>query len=86
MRSGTCPKCGGTEVYGARNGFSIGEYHRVSLRPHAEDGFRGVLVPHQTNDLWHYVCATCGLSETYLHDEAAVAFIRQRWVRVQPPG
>jgi predicted nucleic-acid-binding Zn-ribbon protein len=85
MRSGTCPKCGGTEVHAARNGLSIGEYHRVSIRPHAADGFRGALVSHQTNDLWHYLCAACGFSETYLHDEEAMAFVRQRWVRVTPP-
>ena len=85
MRSGTCPKCSGTEVYGARNGFSLGEYFKVSIRPHVEDGFRGALVPHQTDDLWHYLCATCGYSETFLHDEEAMAFVRQRWVRVTPP-
>jgi len=85
MRSGTCPKCSGTEVYGARNGLSIGEYFQVGIRPHLEDGFRGVAATHRTNDLWHYICATCGYSETYLHDDAAMAFVRQRWVRVTPP-
>ncbi|HEX7135310.1 MAG TPA: hypothetical protein VF228_22235 [Iamia sp.] len=86
MRSGTCPKCAGTEVYAARNGLSIGQHYKVGLRAHIEPGFRGTMVPHQTNDLWTYICATCGFSETYLHDEAAMAFVRQRWVRVQPPG
>ncbi|QYG95072.1 hypothetical protein HC251_23330 [Iamia sp. SCSIO 61187] len=86
MRSGTCPKCGGTEVYAARNGLGLGEHSRVGLRPHIEPGFRGALVPHQTNDLWHYLCAACGYTEAYLHDDQAMAFVRQRWVRVTPPA
>lgn len=86
MRSGTCPKCGGTEVHSARNGLSLGQHYKVGLRPHTEPGFRGALALHPTNDLWTYVCAGCGSSETYLHDEQAMAFVRERWLRVQPPG
>jgi hypothetical protein len=82
MRDGICPKCQGTEVYAARNGFV--EF-RLPIRPHLEPGYRGVAPTHLTEDLWWYVCATCGLSEAYLHDPAAIDFVRQRWVRVTAP-
>lgn len=84
MRSGTCPKCQASEVYAARNGLVLGDTNRTGLRPHLEPGFRGAARIHQTDGLWHYVCATCGYVEAYLHDEAAVAFVRQSWVRVTP--
>lgn len=84
MRSGTCPKCSGTEVYAARNGLGLGEGAKVQVRPHLETGFRGVAPRHVTDDVWVYVCAGCGFSETYVHDPAAIAFVRQRWVRVAP--
>jgi hypothetical protein len=83
MRDGTCPKCSGTEVYAARNGFTEHLHH---IRPHLEPSFRGMARPHPTRDLWAYVCASCGFSETYLHDGAAIDFIRQSWMRVTPPA
>lgn len=86
MRSGTCTSCGGSEVYAARNGLSLGEGAKVQIRPQLEPGFRGVMPRHVTDDVWVYVCAACGSTETYVHDPAAIEFIRQRWVRVQPPG
>lgn len=86
MRDGTCPSCSGTEVYAARNGLGLGGGHRVGIRPHIEPGFRGAVVPHQTEDVWSYTCGTCGLTELRVHDPAALDFIRQRWVRVAPPA
>lgn len=86
MRTGTCPKCAGTEVYAARNGLGSGEHAKVTIRPMLEPGFRGIAPRHVSDDVWVYTCAACGYTETYVHDEAAVAFIRQHWVRVQQQG
>ena len=88
MRRGTCPKCDGSEVYASRNGLGLGSGSRVGLRPHIEPGFRGMLVPHQTEDVWHYACAACGYVETYVIGEQALAFVRQSWapVPVVPPA
>jgi predicted nucleic-acid-binding Zn-ribbon protein len=80
MRRGTCPKCNGSEVYAARNG--VNADHRVGIRPHVEPGFRGMLVPHQTQELWNYLCGACGYVEAYLIDDAALGFVRQKWLRV----
>ncbi len=86
MRSGTCPKCSGTEVFAARNGLGLGDGYRVGIRPNLEPDFRGAARPHLTSDVWAYVCAGCGYTETYVHDAAAIDFIRRTWVAVQPPA
>ena len=84
MRDGTCPACGGTEIYAARNGIALGEYAHVGLRPHVDPGFRGMLQQHQTEGMWSYLCAGCGLVEFRLQDPLAVDFARANWTRV--PG
>jgi predicted nucleic-acid-binding Zn-ribbon protein len=85
MQNGTCPTCGGTEVYAARNGLGIGESSdKVAIRPHMEPGFRGMVQRHVSDGVWSYTCASCGLTEIRVHDPAAIDFIRQRWIRVQP--
>jgi hypothetical protein len=77
-------------VYASRNGLGIGigigigRGSQVGLRPHIEPGFRGMVVPHQTEDVWHDVCAACGYAETYVFGEQAMVFVRQSWARV--PG
>lgn len=86
MRTGTCTSCGGTEVYAAKNGLGLGEGTKIAIRPQVEPGFRGVVSRHVTEDVWTYTCAGCGLTEIRVHDPAAIEFIRQRWVRVTPPG
>jgi len=88
MRRGICPQCDGSAVYAARNGLGLGTGSRVGLRPHIEPEFRGAAVPHQTEDLWHYVCAACGYVETYVIGDQALAFVRRNWapVPVVPPA
>lgn len=82
MNGGTCPSCGGTEVYAARNGVALGEYAAVGLRPHFETGSVVAVRQHPSDQFWSYLCAACGLVEFRLHDPAAVEFVRQHWVRV----
>lgn len=83
MRDGTCPGCGGTEIYAARNGLSIGEGTYANIRPHLDPDFRGAAVPYRSNELWAYLCAACGLTEHRLHDPAALEFVRANWTRVE---
>lgn len=88
MRNGVCPRCAGREIHAARNGLGQGSVDglRVPVRPHLEPGFRGIVVPHLTNDLWHYACLSCGLIETYLLDPAALDYVRRSWLRIPPPA
>lgn len=88
MREGTCPSCGGTEIYAARNGVALGEFATVGLRPNLDPGFRGAVRPYASDQFWAYLCAACGLVEFHLHDEGGVEFVRQNWARipVQPAG
>lgn len=84
MRNGTCPSCGGTEIYAARNGFGFGDGAWVGIRPQLTDDFRGAAPVHRTRDVWSYLCGACGLTEHRLHDPAALEFIKANWTRVEP--
>lgn len=77
MRSGTCQRCGGDEVYAARDALESD----LALQAHIEPGFRGMR-PHVRVHPWTYLCATCGLLETYVLDAEPLAFARQTWLRV----
>jgi hypothetical protein len=79
MRSGTCQRCGGDEVYAGRN--VLDEHTEQAVKAHIEPGFRGMR-PQLRTDIWTYACATCGLLETYLVDPEALAFVRSSWLRV----
>jgi hypothetical protein len=82
MRSGTCPGCGGTEVYASRNALSIGGGSETSVEAHIEPGFRGMRPRYRTKELWQLACASCGKVEIYLMDPGALEFIRSNWVRI----
>jgi hypothetical protein len=80
MRDGSCPRCHGAEIYAARNALDSD----LALRAHIEPGFRGMR-PQVRVEPWTYVCAACGLLETYVLDPEPLAFVRQAWLRVPPP-
>jgi hypothetical protein len=52
MRTGTCPKCGGSDIYISRN-------DPVLMKI-------GLLYPDQKTD--HYLCGDCGYYESYVVD------------------
>ena len=79
MRKGTCPRCRATEIYAARDAVESG----LALRAHIEPGFRGMR-PQVAVHPWSYLCATCGLLDTYVLDAEPLAFVRQAWLRVPP--
>lgn len=87
MRDGVCPRCEGTEVYGAANGLAIGDDTMTAVHAHIEPGFRGMR-PRARTQLHQFACASCGLLELHLLDPAGIDFIRANWVRVvgRPPA
>lgn len=80
MRTGTCPRCHGTEVYAARDAVESD----LALRAHIEPGFRGMRSQVRAHP-WTYLCATCGLMETYVLDPEPIAFVQRSWLRVAAP-
>jgi Zn finger protein HypA/HybF involved in hydrogenase expression len=69
MKSGTCPKCGSTDVR-----FRKGTGYRSCL---AVTHFTGT----NTAD---YVCPDCGFIESYVADPGVIAKrIREKWPRVK---
>jgi predicted RNA-binding Zn-ribbon protein involved in translation (DUF1610 family) len=86
VRNGRCPTCGSTTIRAARNGLQLGENYAIGIRPHRAPDEQGVFRAHRTEDIWAFVCTTCGALELYVIDEQALAFIRERWVEVPPTG
>ncbi len=70
MKNGTCPRCGGDEVYDFAYDRGYRNHRPVSLLKH---------VP-----LVEYVCAACGLVESYVKDPAKIELVRARCRRVPP--
>jgi len=75
MRSGTCPKCGGAEVHGARGSFSWGGEQGVRIK--TSPLVRGSQVD-------TYICASCGYFEHYVADPGKLAEVADVWPRVTP--
>ncbi|MCC6297911.1 MAG: hypothetical protein IT314_01345 [Anaerolineales bacterium] len=72
MKSGTCPNCGGAEVYaGTEIKFKDGRYNviPISLLDFAE--------------LDNYVCVECGYIESFVADRAKLDKIKEKWVKVK---
>ncbi len=77
LRTGTCPKCGSTEVYCDDNlpwktwgGYGNGLYISAWGWNYAV--------------LDNYVCASCGYSERYVQDRSKLFKIARNWRRVGP--
>ena len=81
MKSGTCPKCGATDV---RSGEFLEE---------KEGGYMGNRIPvsiaFRNAAAWldNYVCVRCGYVESYIADPKRLREIAERWpaVPVAPP-
>ena len=68
MKSGKCPKCGSDEIYRGR-----GHNQRTAINI-------SMLKIAQVDD---FVCAACGLTESYITDRAKLDAIKESWSRVQ---
>jgi predicted nucleic-acid-binding Zn-ribbon protein len=75
MKNGQCPKCGSREVYSGQN---------IPLK---SGPFSSNAIPiglTSTAALDNYVCAACGLVESYIADPAKLKEVEKRWDRVAP--
>jgi hypothetical protein len=67
MKSGKCPKCSSSEIYRGR-GHNQRSAINLGMFKHAR--------------LEDYVCAACGLTESYISDRAKLDVIKKSWSRV----
>ena len=76
MRSGTCPKCGSSEVYSGAHmhPWSKLGYDWANTIPIAFLSFAS---------LDNYVCVDCGYVESYIGDRRKLEKITQQWPRVE---
>jgi len=77
LKTGTCPKCGSTEVY-----------HNTHMARWARAGSYWANTIPITNwnnaVLTNYICTACGFTETYLLEPERLQRIRLKWQRVRP--
>jgi len=81
MRSGTCPKCGSTEV-------CSGEHMGFFVKTGSNWANTIPITAWANAPLDNYVCLNCGYVESYISDSAKLWKIAQKWPRAgqQPPG
>ena len=75
MKNGQCPKCGSKEVYS-------GENIPLKSGPFSSNAIPVGLTSMAALD--NYVCAACGLVESYIADPAKLKEVAKRWDRVEP--
>jgi predicted nucleic-acid-binding Zn-ribbon protein len=68
MKSGVCPKCGSSEVFG-----DTGNTHGISVSAWAFPQLATVLL----------VCAECGYLEFYVEDEEKLAKLKEKLRKVE---
>lgn len=73
MRDGQCPKCGATEIY------TPGDLP-LKGGPFGSNSIPVSLMSMAPLD--NYVCAVCGLVESYVADKDKLLEIRKKWKRV----
>jgi predicted nucleic-acid-binding Zn-ribbon protein len=68
MKSGICPKCGSTKIYG-----NTGNPHGIVVDRWAFPQLSTILL----------VCTDCGFLEFYVEDEAKLAKLREKFGKVE---
>ncbi len=73
MKKGKCPKCGSVKIYSGAD---------IALKsgPFASNSIPVSLTSVAARD--NYVCADCGLVESYIADKAKLREIAKKWDRV----
>ena len=69
MKSGKCPKCGSNEIYRGRSHNQRSALNITMFR-HAR--------------LEDFICASCGLTESYVVERSKLEAIKKAWARVAP--
>ena len=77
MKNGQCPKCGSKEIYSGAN---------IPLKsgPFAGNAIPVSLISMAALD--NYVCASCGLVESYIADSSKLKEIAKHWDKFSPGG
>ena len=70
MKSGTCPKCGSSEVFAGTNVFPKSGPFSCNAIPISLTAMAA---------LDNYVCTACGYMESYVAREEDLAVIRRKW-------
>jgi hypothetical protein len=80
MRDGICPRCHSETVHTKKNGLGFTRQW-LSFTSRL---MNKLYMPLGTKTIDHadYVCISCGLWETYLHDLNAIQDIQERWSKV----
>ena len=68
MKSGICPKCGSSQVFG-----NTGNPHGISVNAWALPPLNTILL----------VCTECGYLEFYVEDEAKLTKLREKFGKVE---
>lgn len=77
MKNGQCPKCSSKEIYsGADIPLKSGPFSSNAI----PIGLMSVAA------LDNYVCAACGLVESYIADPSKLEEVTRRWNKVDPGG
>jgi predicted RNA-binding Zn-ribbon protein involved in translation (DUF1610 family) len=72
MKSGTCPKCGQTEVY----------RHEGSRLASEQVMLNDAILFNKATSPDKYVCAACGYLEYYVPSQEHLDLIRKEWEKV----
>ncbi len=75
MKNGQCPKCGSTAIYS-------GENIPLKSGPFCSNAIPISLTSVAALD--NYVCASCGLVESYIADPDKLEEVAQNWRKVEP--
>ena len=70
MKSGTCPKCGSSDVFAGTNVFPKSGPFSCNAIPISLTAMAA---------LDNYVCSACGYVESYISREEDLAAIRRKW-------
>ncbi len=74
MKSGTCPKCGSTEIH-------------VKANPHWGYNYDNLFIRYAfwgpgRAQIERYVCMDCGLIEQYVHSRGDIEEIQKHWPHI----
>lgn len=76
MKTGTCPKCGSTDVYSGAHITNKAGVENTNTIPLGGSNLLPHLMP-----LDNYVCVNCGYVESYISDPRDLQRIAESWQR-----
>lgn len=74
MKNGTCPNCGGSEVYAGTEVFLKRGVYGSNTIP---------ISAWSDTALDNYACVDCGYVESYIGDRAKLEQVKKKWAKVR---